>query len=134
MCLLLTYVSIPYLVAQRGYLKRCIPGTYNQLPNIFYKSIHLQLFNSKHKIVHLQVVRRQIFAFRKSCLSPREENGCLWSYGSASLVSDFKLTQENDDLLSSRHKQIFQVPHPVQEYTKMRIPDKRYQTNTVSTF
>ena len=50
------------------------------------------------------------------------------------LVSDFKLTRENDDLLSSRHKYIFEVPHPVQEYTKMRIPDKRYRTNTVRTF
>ena len=33
------------------------------------------------------------------------------------LVSDFKLTRENDDLLSSRYKYIFQVLHPVQEYT-----------------
>ena len=46
----------------------------------------------------------KIFVFRKSCLSQTEENGCLWSYGRASLVSDFKLTRENDDLLSSRHK------------------------------
>ena len=28
----------------------------------------------------------------------------------------------------------FEVPHPVHEYTKMRIPSKRYQTNTVHTF
>ena len=55
-------------------------------------------------------------------------------YGRESLVSDFKLAWENDDLLSSRHKQIFEVPHPVQEYTKMRIPDKRYRTNMVCTF
>ena len=44
------------------------------------------------------------FLFWESCLSQREENGCLWTYGRASLVSDFKLTRENDDLLSSRHK------------------------------
>ena len=55
-------------------------------------------------------------------------------YRRASLVSDFKFTQENDGLLSSRHKQIFEVPHPVQEYIKMRIPAKGYQTNTVRTF
>ena len=55
-------------------------------------------------------------------------------YGRESLASDFKLTWENDDLLSSRHKQIFEVPHPVQEYTKMRISDKRYRTNMVCTF
>ena len=27
-----------------------------------------------------------------------EENGCLWAYGRAFLVSDFKLTREKDDL------------------------------------
>ena len=59
------------------------------MPNIFYKFAHLQLFNIKHKIVHLQVVRRQIFFLRKSCLSQTEENCCLWTYGRASLVSDF---------------------------------------------
>ena len=62
------------------------------------------MFNVKHKIVHVQVVSCQTFVFRKSCLSQTEENGCLWSYERASLVSDFKLTRENDDLLSSRHK------------------------------
>ena len=31
-----------------------------------------------------------------------------------SLVSDLKLAQENDDLLSSRHKYIFEVPHNMQ--------------------
>ena len=81
-----------------------IRGTNNQLPNIFYEFVHLQLFNIKHKIVYLQVVWRQIFVFRKSCLSQTEENGCLWSYWRASLVSDFKLIRENNDLLSSRHK------------------------------
>ena len=90
--------------AWRGYLKCSIWGTNNQLPNIFYKFIHLQLFNIKHKIVYLQVVWRQIFVFTKSCLSQTEENGCLWKYERASLVSDFKLTRENDDLLTSRHK------------------------------
>ena len=34
-------------------------------------------------------------------------------------------------MLSLRYKQIFEVPHHVQEYTKMRIPDKRYQNNTL---
>ena len=34
-------------------------------------------------------------------------------------------------MLSSRHKQIFEVSHPVQEYTKMRILDKKYQNNTL---
>ena len=47
-------------------------------------------------------------------------------YGPASVVLDFKLTRENDDLLSLRH--------PAEEYTKMRIPDKRYQINTVRAF
>ena len=55
-------------------------------------------------------------------------------YGRASLVSDFKFTRENDDLLFSRQKYIFEGPYPVQEYTKMRILDKRYRTNMVRTF
>ena len=28
----------------------------------------------------------------------------------------------------------FEVPHPAHEYTKMRIPDKRYRTNMARTF
>ena len=55
-------------------------------------------------------------------------------YGHTSLFSDLKLTRENDDQLSSRHIWIFEVPHPVQEYTKMQLPGKRYQTNTVRSF
>ena len=82
----------------RGYLKCSIRGTNNQLPNIIYKFVHPPLFNIKHKIGNLQVIWRQIFVFWKSCLSQIEENGCLWTYEHASLVSDFKLTQENDNL------------------------------------
>ena len=55
-------------------------------------------------------------------------------YGRASLVLDFKLNLENYDLLSLIHKHIFEVLHPVQEHTKMWIPNKRYQTNTIRTF
>ena len=35
--------------------KCSIRGNNNQLPNIFYKFVHLQLFNIKHKFVHLQL-------------------------------------------------------------------------------
>ena len=58
-------------------------------------------------------------------------------YGRASLTSDFKLTLENDDISKYRYTdtdKIFEVLFPVHEYTKMRIPNKRYQTNTVRTF
>ena len=48
--------------------------------------------------------------------------------------SGFQLKQENDDLLSSRHKYIFEVPHPLHEHTKMQIPGKRYRTNTARIF
>ena len=88
--------------AYRGYLNCSIRGTNNQLPNIFYKLVHLHLLNIKYKNDHLQVAWRQIFVFRKLCLSQTEENKYLWTYGRASLVSDFKPTPENDDLLSSR--------------------------------
>ena len=46
------------------------------------------------------------------------------------LISDFKLTRENND----PRKILYEVPHPVQEYTKMQIPDKSYKTNTVRAF
>ena len=114
----------------RGYIKYSIRGNTNRLQNIVYNFFHLQMFNIRYKIVHLQVVWCQIFVIRKSCLLQKEENGCLWSYGRMSLVLDFKLTLKNDGLLSSRHE----VPHPLQEYTKMRIPKKRYATNTLPTF
>ena len=41
---------------------------------------------------------------RKSYLSQTEEDGCFWTYGRAPLVLDFKLTRDNDDLLSLIHK------------------------------
>ena len=55
-------------------------------------------------------------------------------YGRASLVPDFKLTRENNNLLSSRYKLIFEISHPVYEHMKVGIPNRRYQTNTVRTF
>ena len=98
-------ISKPFFTgACWGYLECSIRGTNNQLPNMFYKFVYLQLFNNKNKIVHLQVVWSQIFVSWKSYLLQTEENCCLWTYGWASLVSDFKFTQENDDLSSSRHK------------------------------
>ena len=33
-----------------------------------------------------------------------------------------------------RNRYISEVLHPLHEYTKMRIPNKKYQTNTVRTF
>ena len=70
---------------------------------MFYKFFILNCL-TLNKIVHLQVNGRQMFVFQISCLSQTEENGCLWTYGRASLVLDFKLTRENDELLSSRHE------------------------------
>ena len=55
-------------------------------------------------------------------------------YRRASIVLDFKLTRENDYLLFSRDKYIFEASHSVQEHTKVQIPNKKYQTNTVHTF
>ena len=40
--------------AYRGYLMCSIRGTNNQLPNIFYKFVHLQLFNITHNTVHVK--------------------------------------------------------------------------------
>ena len=74
------------------------------------------------------------FLFSKNHVFRKQNRtACLWSYG-LSLVSDFKLTRENDDLFFKTLIIFYAVLHPEQEYTKMRIPDKRYRTNTVRTF
>ena len=91
---------------QRRYLKCSIRGTNNQLPNVFYKSAHLQLCNIKHKIVHLQVFKLfdVKFLFSENHIFQKQKRTtCLWSYGRASLVSDFKFTRKNENC-SSRHK------------------------------
>ena len=82
------------------------------MPNRFYKFVYLQLLNVK-------------FWFSKKHIFPKQQTTAV--YGRASIVLDFKLTRENDDLLFSRHKNFLGVPHPVHEYTKMQIFNKRYQ-------
>ena len=92
-----------------------------------YNFVHLQLFHNKYRFAHFQL-------FNVKCLFSKKHIFCkqkrMAVYGCMSLVSDFKLTQENDAMLSFRHRYIFVVPHPAQEYTKMRIPNKRYQKLT----
>ena len=85
----------------------------------------------KYKFVYLQLFGIKIL-FSKEHIFRKQKRTVV--YGRASLVSDFQLTRENDDLLSSRHKQSFEVPHPVHEHTKMRMPNKRYITNTTRIF
>ena len=66
-----------------------------------HKFDHLQLFNVKYKYVQLQLLDVKFLISKKLIFCKQERTG---DYGRASLVSGFKLTQENDDLLSSRHK------------------------------
>ena len=80
---------------------------------------NIQLFNVKFLFSEEHIVRKQ----KRTVV-----------YGRASLVSGFQLTRGNDHLLSSRHKQIFAVPHPVHEDTKIWISNKRYRTNTAWIF
>ena len=87
--------------------------------------------NHKYKFVHLELFDIKILFFEKHVFRKQKRTA---AYGRTSLVSDFKLICEKDDVLSSRHKWIFEVPHSVHEYIKTRIPKKRYQTNTVRTF
>ena len=72
------------------------------------------------------------FYFLKKNVFRKKERTAV--YERAFVVLDFKLIRENDDLLSSRHKHIFEVPHCVHEYTKMQIPKERYLTNMARTF
>ena len=99
----------------------------------FYKFLHLQLFSVKYKFVHLQLFDVKFLFYEKHIFRKQKRTAV---YGRASVVSDFKLTWENDDLFSSRPVifVIFEVPHSVHEYTKMRIPGKMYLTNTARTF
>ena len=94
-------------------------GANNQLPNGFYKFVHLQLFDVKFWFSENHIFRKHKRAD---------------AYRRASIVLNFKLIRENNDLLSLRHKQIFEVLHPVYKYAKMRISDKRYQITMVHTF
>ena len=84
--------------------------------NRVYKFVHLQLFNVKYKFVHLQLFDIK-FLFSEKYIFRKQKRAAVSRH--ASLVLDFKLTRENDDLLYSRHREIFEVPHPVHEYTKM---------------
>ena len=70
--------------AQWGYLRCSIRGTNNQLPNRFYKFVHLQLFNVK-------------FLFSKNHVSDKQRRMVV--YGRTSFFWVLK-----DDLLSPRHK------------------------------
>ena len=87
--------------ADRGYLKCGIQGTNNQLQNRFYKFAHLQLFNFKYKFALLELLEVKGLFFKKIIFYKQKRTVV---YGRAFLVSDFKLTQENDDLLSLKHK------------------------------
>ena len=72
-----------------------------QLFNFRYKFVYLQLFNVRYKFVYLQLFDVK-FLFSKNHIFRKQKR--MAAYGRASLVSDFKLTPENDDLLSPRHK------------------------------
>ena len=101
------------------------------MPHRVYKYVHLQLFNVKYKFVHHQLLEVK-FLFSKTDIFRKQKRMAF--YGCTSLVLNFKFIWENDDLLSSRHRQIFEVLHPAHEYIKICIPNKRYQTNTVYIF
>ena len=69
--------------------------------------INCKLYFTNSFIFNCLTLNIKLFIFKLfdvKCLSQTEEDGCLWSYGCASLILDFELTRENDDLLSSRHK------------------------------
>ena len=116
---------------QRECLKYNIRGANNQLPKRLYGFVHLKLFNVKYKFVHLQLFDVKVLFIVKHIICKQKRtavNRCL------PLIQDFKLTRKNDDLLPSMQKQMFEVLLSVHVYTKIRITDKRYQTNAVLIF
>ena len=67
--------------------------------NLFnFNCLTLNVKLSIFKLFDVKFLFSENHVFRKL-----KRTACLWSYGRASLVSQFKLTRENDDL-SSRHK------------------------------
>ena len=133
----------PQSGAQQEYLKCSIRGTNNQILKKFYKYVHFQLFNVKYKFAYLQLfnikykfVQLQLFDVRFLFSEEdifRKQKGTV-VYGRASLVLGFQLTRENDDPLSLRHKLIFDVPHRVHEYSKMRFPTKGIELTRLKLF
>ena len=115
----------------REHLKCNIRGSNNQLPKRLYGFVHLQLFNVKYKFVHLQLFDVKVLFFVKHIIGKQNR---MAVHRCASLTSDFKLTRKNDDLLPLRQKQMFEIPFSVHVHTKIRIPDKSYQTNAVPIF
>ena len=73
------------------------------MPNRIYKFIYLQLFNVRYKFVHLQLLDVN-FLFLENRIFRKQKRTTVYRH--SSLVLDFKLIRENDDLLSSRHKQV----------------------------
>ena len=114
-CLFFRYDNLPNILPRGigGYLKCSIRSNNNELRSRFYKFVHLQLFSVKYKFVHLQLFNVKYkfvhlqqfdvkFLFSEKHIFRKQKKTPV--YGRAFVVSDFKLTRENDDLLSSRHK------------------------------
>ena len=76
-------LPLKYTGAQRRYLKCSMRGTNNQLPDRFYKFVHLQLFNVRYKFVHLRFPKILPFASRRERLfiDPRQQFRILHSSG-----------------------------------------------------
>ena len=91
------------------------------------------MFNVKYKFAHLQLFDVKFLFFEKHIFRKQKRTAV---YGHASVVLDVKLTQGNDDprKWSWDTNKFFMVTHSVHEYTKMRIPCKRYLTSTARTF
>ena len=80
-----------------------VRGTNSQSPNRFYEFVYLQVFNVTYRFAHLRLFDDIKFLLSEVFVIFRKQKRAA-VYRRASLVSDFKLTQENYDLLYSTHK------------------------------
>ena len=108
--------------AQRGYLKCRIRGTNNQLDKYILQICSSLSSTCLTSNFYFSKIKSSANRRERQFMDTRPQFRILNSHG------------KNIDLISSRRKQIFEVPHAVQEYTELRIPEKRYQTVTVCTF
>ena len=99
---------------------RAYKFAYLQLFNVKYKFI-LQLFNVKYKFINHELFGVK-FLFTEKYIFHNQKRTTV--YGCTSLVSDFKLNRENDSMLSSRNRYIFEVPHLCTSILKCGFPTK----------
>ena len=81
-----------------------ISSVASELPIIRCQIYFINLFIFNYLTLNIKLFSFKLFDVKclfseNHVIRKQKRTACLWSYGRAFLVSDFKLTRENDDLL-----------------------------------